>query len=214
LAKAADPLSDFKQRAKRLLKRVREREPEALEEARIHPLMRGGVDPEQFALSDAQLAVARQQGFESWPRLVAAQSKESSMSVIFNGVGMRIWALPGDFTATADFYRDILDLKCSFRDDVRHVAIFELGFGPTLVLEGSDANSGGEREKLCGRITGICLGVADVADSYQALKERSVEFLREPEKQYWGGVMAHFKDPAGNWLTLLQQTANRNRQRR
>jgi predicted enzyme related to lactoylglutathione lyase len=82
------------------------------------------------------------------------------------------------------------------------VATFDLGFGPTVVLEGS---GDGDREKLAARITGICLGVADVEASYRALKDRGVPFLREPDKQYWGGIMAHFQDPAGNWLTLLQQ---------
>jgi catechol 2,3-dioxygenase-like lactoylglutathione lyase family enzyme len=188
---------------------VRDREPEALETARLHPILRGGVDPQRFALSDAQLVVARQEGHTSWPRLVAAQLKDDPMSLVFNGLGARIWALPDTFAATADFYRDVLQLKQSWRDDARHVAIFELGFGPTLVLEGDGE---GDRAKLAGRITGLCLGVADVAASYQALKDRGVGFLREPDKQYWGGVMAHFQDPAGNWLTLLQQPRNRGRQ--
>lgn len=205
MAKPADPLSDFKQRAKRLLRRVRNREPEALEEARLHPLRRGGVEAERFALSDAQLVIARQQGFDSWPRLVAAQSKDTPMSVIFNDLGMRIWVLPEHFAATADFYRDKFDFKCTWRDDARHVAIYELGYGPTLVLEGSDAATGEQREQLAGRVTGICLGVPDVEASYRALKDRGVEFLRDPDKQYWGGIMAHFRDPGGNWLTLLQR---------
>jgi catechol 2,3-dioxygenase-like lactoylglutathione lyase family enzyme len=202
LAKPADPLEVFRSRAKRLLRRVRQADPEALEEARLHPLLRDGVDPGQFALSDAQLVVARAEGHDSWPRLVAAQSRDPTMNVIFNGLGVRLWALPDQFAATADFYRDVLGLKCSWRDDVRHVATYELGYGPTLVLEGSGEGDG---DKLAGRITGICLGVGDVTASYQALMDRGVEFLREPDKQYWGGVMAHFKDPGGNWLTLLQR---------
>lgn len=202
MAKPADPLGFFRTRAKRLLKRVRQRDPEALEEARLHPLLRDGVDPERFALSDAQLVVARAEGHDSWPRLVAAQSKDQTMNVVFNGLGVRLWVLPDQFSTTADFYRDQLGLKCSWRDDTRHVATYELGYGPTLVLEGS---GDGDRDKLAGRITGICLGVADVAASYQALMGRGIEFLHEPDKQYWGGVMAHFKDPGGNWLTLLQR---------
>ena len=202
MARPAEPLQVFRTGAKRLLKRVRQGDPEALEEARLHPLLRGGVDPERFALSDAQLVVARAEGHDSWPRLVAAQSRDQTMDVVFNGLGVRLWAHPDAFAATADFYRDVLGLKCSWRDDDRHVATYELGYGPTLVLEGSGE---GDRDKLAGRITGICLGVADVAASFQALRARGVEFLREPDRQYWGGVMAHFKDPAGNWLTVLQR---------
>ena len=206
MANPADPLSNFKQSAKRLLKRVKNAEPEALEEARLHPLYRGGVDPARFALSDAQLVIARRQGFDSWPRLAAAQSKEKTMSVIFNDLGVRIWVKPDDFAATADFYRDMLELKCSWRDDSRHIATYELGFGPTLVLEGTDPFPPEEGERLAGRVSGICLGVADVEASYQALMDRGVEFLRPPDKQYWGGIMAHCRDPGGNWLTLLQGT--------
>jgi catechol 2,3-dioxygenase-like lactoylglutathione lyase family enzyme len=198
---AADPLAPFRDRAKRLLKRVRRREPAALEAARLHPLLRSGVDADAFALSDAQLVVARQEGHHSWPRLVAAHTKDQAMNVIFNGLGVRLWALPDEFGACADFYRDVLALKCTWRDDGRFVAIYELGFGPTLVVEGSGE---GDREKLAGRITGITLGVADVAASYAALKAKGVPFLREPDKQYWGGIMAHFQDPAGNYLTLLE----------
>ena len=208
MALPADRLSPYRDRAKRLLKLVREHDPEALENARLHPLLRAGVDPERFALSDAQLVVARQEGFDSWPRLVAAQSNEDAMSVIFNAVGLRIWVLPAHFAASADFYRDVLALKCSWRDDARHVATYELGFGPTLVLEGAGE---GDRERLAGRITGVCLGVTDVEASYRALKDRGVEFLREPDRQYWGGIMAHFKDPGGNWLTLLQHVRSRAR---
>jgi catechol 2,3-dioxygenase-like lactoylglutathione lyase family enzyme len=127
------------------------------------------------------------------------------MSVTFNGLGIRIWVAPEHFTATADFYRDRLGLECSWRDDPRHVATYELGFGPTLVLEAADAASDKEHGQLEGRVTGICLGVADVEASYRALQNRGLEFVGEPEKQYWGGVMAHFRDPGGNWLTLLQQ---------
>ena len=206
MARPADPLSSYRERAKHLLRRVRERNPEALETARLHPILRGGVDPERFALSDAQLVVARQEGHDSWPRLVAAKSKADNMNLVFNGLGTRIWAAPDQFAATADFYRDVLELKCRWRDDPRYVATYDLGFGPTVVLEGSGE---GDRDKLAGRITGICLGVADVQASYRALKERGVPFLREPDKQYWGGIMAHFQDPAGNWLTLLQQPGPR-----
>jgi uncharacterized glyoxalase superfamily protein PhnB len=35
------------------------------------------------------------------------------------------------------------------------------------------------------------------------LAERGVEFVGPPEKQSWGGVLAHLRDPDGNILTLL-----------
>ena len=49
--------------------------------------------------------------------------------VVFNDLGVRVWVLPEHFAATADFYEGQLALKCSWRDDVRRVATFELGYG-------------------------------------------------------------------------------------
>jgi predicted enzyme related to lactoylglutathione lyase len=47
----------------------------------------------------------------------------------------------------------------------------------------------------------------DVADIHQAtadLKARGVRFAREPEREHWGGWIATFLDPDGNYLQLLQ----------
>ena len=39
----------------------------------------------------------------------------------------------------------------------------------------------------------------------QLAPERGVQFIEPPEKQPWGGVLAHLRDPDGNILTLLGQ---------
>ncbi|HEY2710089.1 MAG TPA: VOC family protein [Caulobacteraceae bacterium] len=210
MANPAEPLATLRQDAKRLLKRVRDLDPAALERARLYPLWRGGVDPVRFALSDAQLVIARAQGFDSWPRLVAAHSKETRMdNVIFNGLGMRIWVLKADFPASAEFYGETLGLKCTWRSDEQGVATYELGYGPTIVLEVSDPDDPEHqgRPPLHGRFTGMTLEVADVEAAYQALMARGVSFMGAPERQYWGGVMAFFSDPGGNSHTLLQRPA-------
>jgi uncharacterized glyoxalase superfamily protein PhnB len=49
----------------------------------------------------------------------------------------------------------------------------------------------------------VSLQVPDVFTTYKALVERGVEFVAPPEKQPWGGVLAHLRDPDGNILTLL-----------
>jgi catechol 2,3-dioxygenase-like lactoylglutathione lyase family enzyme len=203
LARPNRSLADFRQRAKRLLKRVRGEEPEALDEARLHPLYRGGVDPGRFALSDAQLVIARAEGFESWPRLAAAHSKEQPMSVNFNGLGMRLWVLQEHFDATCDFYGDALGLKCTWRSSDQGVATYEVGFGPTIVVERKAPAPG--RETLFGRFTGLSLEVADIEAAYQAMVDRGVPFDGPPTRQPWGGIMAFFRDPAGNEHTLLQR---------
>jgi Glyoxalase/Bleomycin resistance protein/Dioxygenase superfamily len=36
------------------------------------------------------------------------------------------------------------------------------------------------------------------------LQGRPIEWLGSPERQPWGGLLSHFKDPDGNVLTLVQ----------
>ena len=61
-------LDQLRRQAKDLLDAVRTGEPSALAEAAArYP----GVDPQKFALHDAQLVLARAYGFHSWTRLKA-----------------------------------------------------------------------------------------------------------------------------------------------
>ena len=80
-------------------------------------------------------------------------------------------------------------------------AEFEVG-GPSLALErvGDDD----EGRSPAGRFLGISLQVADISATYEALQEKGVEFISPPEKQIWGGTLAHFQDPEGNTLSLLE----------
>lgn len=66
------PSLEFERKeAKALLRRLRAGEPEAIERARErHPAI-SATTPERIRLADAQLAIAREYGFTSWPRLVA-----------------------------------------------------------------------------------------------------------------------------------------------
>jgi lactoylglutathione lyase len=58
-------------------------------------------------------------------------------------------------------------------------------------------------EPLMGRFVGVSLQVENIEDVHRELVERGVAFVSSPEKQPWGGVLAHFKDPEENVLTLL-----------
>lgn len=124
--------------------------------------------------------------------------------VAFTGLGIRIFAAPEEFGAAADFYEKALGLTCAARNEAAGVAIFELDCGPTLVLEQFESDEEDEEEPLDGRFTGITLAVNDVQAAYERLRERGVEFLGLPETMPWGGIMAHFCDPGGNILSLLQ----------
>src|SRR5688572_15433209 len=77
MSKALPPnpnLEYDKKQAKALFKAYRAQEAEALERVKtFHPRLQHSfeqqISPEAFSLSDAQLVIAREYGFSSWPQL-------------------------------------------------------------------------------------------------------------------------------------------------
>jgi lactoylglutathione lyase len=112
---------------------------------------------------------------------------------------VRIFA--ADWSATVAFYRDVIGLVEKFSDEAAGWAEFDVG-GPSLAVE-RPAPDDAEGAALVGRFLGVSLSVADIATTYESLAAKGVEFLGPPEQQPWGGVLAHFKDPDGNIVTLL-----------
>ena len=47
--------------------------------------------------------------------------------------------------------------------------------------------------------------VPDIGEVTKALKQKGVIFLRNPEREHWGGWVCTFLDPDGNTIQLLQQ---------
>ena len=68
-------LRHYKRRAKALLRDVQSRDDGALSQTAIHPGFSRRGDHSSFKLADAQLVVARQQGFATWPQLRTAISR-------------------------------------------------------------------------------------------------------------------------------------------
>ena len=99
------------------------------------------------------------------------------------------------------FYGETLGLRERFRSDDMGWAEYELG-GPCLGLERVRP---GDRdgEALVGRFLGVSLQVEDIDAVYKDLSDKGVRFTAPPERQPWGGTLAHFQDPEGNLLTLL-----------
>ena len=62
-------LERFRRDARRLQRRVRDRDPEALALVERHHPSGAPAEVDGFALADAQLVLARSHGFTSWPRL-------------------------------------------------------------------------------------------------------------------------------------------------
>lgn len=100
-----------------------------------------------------------------------------------------------------EFYRDKLQLSERFRSDDYGWAEYDLG-GPCFGIQraGDKDEEGGE---LVGRFVGVSLRVEDIDAAYRDLQARGVKFTAAPEKQPWGGSLAHFADPDNNILTLL-----------
>ena len=97
------------------------------------------------------------------------------------------------------FYRDVLDMKpVSQRDGFM---AFQFGDLRLTISTHSEVDDGA-KDPL--RIM-VNLAVDDIHSEYQRLRRKGVEFLREPEKEHWGGHIATFKDTDGNVLQLLQQ---------
>ena len=71
-----------------------------------------------------------------------------------------------------------------------------------LALERVDP-SDEESAALVGRFVGVSLQVPDILATYKTLVARGVDFIAPPEKQPWGAVLVHLRDPDGNVVTLL-----------
>jgi len=118
--------------------------------------------------------------------------------------GWRLYAVRifvSDWNRALDFYTKTLEMPIAFADEAMGWA--ELGIdGSHLALERA-APGDAESAEYVGRFVGVSLQVPSVAECYAELSARGVEFLAPPERQPWGGVLAHFRDPDGNVLTLL-----------
>ncbi|HUW01331.1 MAG TPA: VOC family protein [Acidimicrobiales bacterium] len=61
-----------------------------------------------------------------------------------------------------------------------------------------------ESDDLIGRLTGLSFRVDDAEAVCAELAAAGVEIVGQPERQPWGGTLAHIADPSANVLTLVQ----------
>lgn len=101
-----------------------------------------------------------------------------------------------DLAAARSFYADVLGLTELWSDD--GAAGYDVG-AATLIVE--LATEG--HESLRGRFTGVSLQVDDIDAAHRDLSARGVPFWGPPQRQPWGGCLVHFRDPAGNTLSLV-----------
>ncbi len=107
-----------------------------------------------------------------------------------------------DFERALAFYMSRVGLKPSAVEIEEQYAVFPVGEA-VLVVEAVNPENA-EAEELVGRFVGASLSVANIQDSYDAMRGRGVVFTGSPVEQSWGGILAHFHDPDDNILTLVQ----------
>ena len=121
------------------------------------------------------------------------------------------WILLGTihYHESRDFYKDILGLKIVREVPEEEFTQFQLG-NSFLAIYGSQA-----LEKLLGKayVYGGGGAIYSFAESenidadVESLKQKGVQFFKDPETQPWGQRTAYFKDPDGH-IWEMQQWVN------
>jgi predicted enzyme related to lactoylglutathione lyase len=102
--------------------------------------------------------------------------------------------------AMVAFYRDVLELAPDPAFEQFGGGGFLAG-GITIVIDGHSETRGRAREPH--RML-LDFTVPDIRADYERLKARGVTFVREPSPEGWGGFIATFLDPDGNYLQLFE----------
>ena len=108
-----------------------------------------------------------------------------------------------DFNKSLDFYTKTLGMEIDYTDKAGW-AQFKSGEDVSLAIEKCAPDHVEQGLKLVGRFVGVTLMVDNIEKQYNQLVAKGVEFTGRPEKQHWGGTLAHLKDLDGNVLTLMQ----------
>ena len=107
-----------------------------------------------------------------------------------------------DWPRAVRFYTETLGIPLVSKHDEFGWAQLATGQAQ-LAIERLAPESGENANALVGRFLGVSLAVADIQATYEQLFARGVDFLAPPEAMAWGGVLAHFRDPDGNVLSLV-----------
>ena len=74
--------------------------------------------------------------------------------------------------------------------------------GPTIILEKTDnpspAKYPGDSQVV------LCVATDNIKETYEKLKAQGVEFLQEEPQEFVAGQFMVMRDPAGNFLELIQ----------
>jgi ankyrin repeat protein len=131
-------LEQQRKRAKDLLRAARAGDPEAI--ARMQAVRADAATaPRALRLADAQLAVARGAGFESWPKLVA-DLQARDVRAFCDAVGAGDVGRVRHLLSAAHVRRRVNDPMFSFGQRAAHVAATNAAMLATLISAGADVN--------------------------------------------------------------------------
>jgi predicted enzyme related to lactoylglutathione lyase len=108
-----------------------------------------------------------------------------------------------DLTEAQAFYEQALELPLQAGRAEDGFCVFGAG-SCQLVIEPVTQDAPQEEQVLVGRFTGLSFTVNDIHAKHRELCARGVSFTGEPERQFWGGTLATFSDPAGNEIQLVE----------
>lgn len=109
-----------------------------------------------------------------------------------------------DIEQARRFYADTLGLKLHAEDLARGYCIFNAG-NCELVVEAVRAGAPAEEQARVGRFTGLSFLVPSVHVAHQDLTRRGLVFTAAPQRQFWGGTLATFRDPDGNEFQIVHR---------
>jgi catechol 2,3-dioxygenase-like lactoylglutathione lyase family enzyme len=105
-----------------------------------------------------------------------------------------------DLKRALEFYTGPFGLGVSGTDESSWVLV-RLANARLLIESVSKSNP--DFEVLVGRFTGMTFDTEDIQQAYEKLSALRVKFDMLPEKQFWGGTLAYFRDPDGDILVLV-----------
>jgi predicted enzyme related to lactoylglutathione lyase len=103
-----------------------------------------------------------------------------------------------DVAEARPFYVDLLALHPVSLEST--MLLFDVG--PLLIVEQADDEA--RAEGLVGRFAGLSLEVDDVGALHRKLQTAGCVIVGAPERQPWGGMLMHVKDPSGNIVSFVQ----------
>ncbi len=109
-----------------------------------------------------------------------------------------------DIARARAFFADSLGLPLRAYDAARGYCVFDAG-QCQLVIESVAADAPAEARARVGRCTGLSFLVPSVHVAHQDLTARGVVFSGPPQRQFWGGTTASFRDPDGNEYQIVQR---------